>query len=204
MEATDAQLTRNRSLFVFDAGEWTLTGCTADEVEQLLADARGKSRIYRIHRAFPDGRMEPAGRPSANGSSWKAECSFISRKRRPPELILTNSGARREFLRPRPRSGYPTARGCRMGRRRSVGHGPGLSGRSRRGRIRLAAGRRLLGGAFVEGGLRYDELFAAAARHRRTAGSCGRRDSRAGASMICWPSARRNPPADERRRFPQN
>ena len=49
MEATDAQLTRNRSLFVFDAGEWTLTGCTADEVEQLLADPRaGKAaRILR-------------------------------------------------------------------------------------------------------------------------------------------------------------
>lgn len=63
MEATDAQLTRNRSLFVFDAGEWTLTGCTADEVEQLLADPRaGKAaRIYRIHRAFPDGRMELQG-----------------------------------------------------------------------------------------------------------------------------------------------
>lgn len=63
MSVPDAGISPIRSLFVFDAGEWTLSGCTADEVEQLLADPRsGRSPlVYRIHRAYPDGRMELQG-----------------------------------------------------------------------------------------------------------------------------------------------
>ncbi len=50
---------RYRGLYVYDFGEWTAVGYTADEVAVLLeSEAYRGGKVYRIHRASPDGRME--------------------------------------------------------------------------------------------------------------------------------------------------
>jgi hypothetical protein len=53
---------RYRGLYVFDFGEWTAIGYTADEVATLLESEQHRDgKVYRIHRAWPDGRMELQG-----------------------------------------------------------------------------------------------------------------------------------------------
>jgi hypothetical protein len=53
---------RLQGLYVYDFGAWTAVGYTAPEIAILLEDQdyRG-GKIYRIHRASPDGRMELQG-----------------------------------------------------------------------------------------------------------------------------------------------
>ena len=54
--------TRLRGLYVFDFGEWTAVGYTADEIAVLLEqESYRDGRVYRIHRAQPDGQMELRG-----------------------------------------------------------------------------------------------------------------------------------------------
>lgn len=54
--------TRYRGLYVFDFGEWCAVGYTALEIETLLESEQYRSgKVYRIHRAWPDGRMELRG-----------------------------------------------------------------------------------------------------------------------------------------------
>jgi hypothetical protein len=49
-------------LYVFDFGEWTAVGYTADEIATLLESEQYRSgRIYKIARAMPDGYMELRG-----------------------------------------------------------------------------------------------------------------------------------------------
>lgn len=51
-------------LYVFDFGEQVAVGYTADEVAVLLESEKyAEGKIYRIHRAQPDGTMELAGVP---------------------------------------------------------------------------------------------------------------------------------------------
>lgn len=51
-----------RGLYVFDFGEWSAVGYTADEIAILLEDPRYREgKVYRIHGATPDGRMELQG-----------------------------------------------------------------------------------------------------------------------------------------------
>ncbi|RMF83355.1 MAG: hypothetical protein D6744_04825, partial [Planctomycetota bacterium] len=46
-------------LYVFDFGEWAAVGYTADEIAVLLEEPRyEEGKVYRIHRAYPDGTME--------------------------------------------------------------------------------------------------------------------------------------------------
>lgn len=53
---------RLRGLYVYDFGEWTAVGYTADEIAILLEHERYRGgRIYKIHRATPDGQMELRG-----------------------------------------------------------------------------------------------------------------------------------------------
>ncbi len=49
-------------LYVYDFGDWTAVGYTAEEIAILLDDVtcRGGT-VYKIHRATPDGRMELRG-----------------------------------------------------------------------------------------------------------------------------------------------
>ena len=53
---------RLQGLYVYDFGEWTAVGYTADEIAFLLEDKNhGGGKVYKIHRAWPDGRMELRG-----------------------------------------------------------------------------------------------------------------------------------------------
>lgn len=53
---------RYAGLYVYDAGEWCAVGYTADEIAVLLeSPAHAGGKIYKIRRAWPDGRMELAG-----------------------------------------------------------------------------------------------------------------------------------------------
>lgn len=55
---------RYRGLYVVDFGEWTAVGYTADEVATLFESEQFRGgKAYRIHRAWPDGRMELIGIP---------------------------------------------------------------------------------------------------------------------------------------------
>jgi len=50
---------RYEGLYVFDFGDHAGVGFTAEEVAELLDSERYKDgKVYRIQRAFPDGRME--------------------------------------------------------------------------------------------------------------------------------------------------
>ena len=49
-------------LYVFDFGEHTGTGFTAQEVAELLESEKYKDcKVYKIHKAYPDGRLELKG-----------------------------------------------------------------------------------------------------------------------------------------------
>ncbi len=53
---------RLRGLYVYDFGEWTAVGYTAEEIAILLDDETYRDgKIYKIHRATPDGQMELRG-----------------------------------------------------------------------------------------------------------------------------------------------
>lgn len=53
---------RYKGLYVFDFGEWCAVGYTAEEIAMLLESEKYRDgKVYRIHRAAPDGRMELAG-----------------------------------------------------------------------------------------------------------------------------------------------
>ncbi|MBN2446235.1 MAG: hypothetical protein JXO22_05900 [Phycisphaerae bacterium] len=53
---------RYAGLYVFDFGEWTAVGYTADEVAMLLESEQYQSgQVYKIHRVTPDGQMEVRG-----------------------------------------------------------------------------------------------------------------------------------------------
>jgi hypothetical protein len=49
-------------LYVFDFGENTGVGFTAEEVAELLESEKYKNgKVYKIHKAYPDGRLELKG-----------------------------------------------------------------------------------------------------------------------------------------------
>ena len=51
-----------RGLYVYDFGEWTAVGYTAEEIAVLLeSEAYRDGKVYRIHRASPAGQMELHG-----------------------------------------------------------------------------------------------------------------------------------------------
>lgn len=59
-EIADAQA--YAGLYVFDFGEWTALGYTAEEIAVLLEEQRyADGQVYRIRRATPDGRFELMG-----------------------------------------------------------------------------------------------------------------------------------------------
>jgi hypothetical protein len=54
--------TRFRGLYVYDFGDWTAVGYTAEEIAILLEDESWRGgKVYKIHRATPDGQMELRG-----------------------------------------------------------------------------------------------------------------------------------------------
>jgi hypothetical protein len=53
---------RLRGLYVYDFGEWTAIGYTAEEIAVLLEhESYRGGKVYKIHRASPDGQMELRG-----------------------------------------------------------------------------------------------------------------------------------------------
>jgi len=51
-----------QGLYVFDFGDHVGVGFTAEEVAELLESERYKDgKVYKIHRAYPDGRLELKG-----------------------------------------------------------------------------------------------------------------------------------------------
>jgi len=49
-------------LYIFDFGDHTGVGFTAEEVAELLESEKYKdSKVYKIHRAYPDGKLELRG-----------------------------------------------------------------------------------------------------------------------------------------------
>ena len=53
---------RYRGLYIYDFGDWTAVGYTAEEIATLLeSEAYRDGRAYKIHRALPDGQMELRG-----------------------------------------------------------------------------------------------------------------------------------------------
>jgi len=49
-------------LYIFDFGDHVGVGFTAEEVAELLESERYKDgKVYKIHRAYPDGRLELKG-----------------------------------------------------------------------------------------------------------------------------------------------
>jgi hypothetical protein len=56
---------RYAGLYVFDFGDQAAVGYTAEEVAALLDSQRyADGKVYRIHRALPDGTIELAGVPT--------------------------------------------------------------------------------------------------------------------------------------------
>jgi hypothetical protein len=52
-------------LYIFDFGDHVGTGFTAQEVAELLESEKYKNRkVYKIHKAYPDGRLELKGIPA--------------------------------------------------------------------------------------------------------------------------------------------
>lgn len=52
-------------LYIFDFGDHTGVGFTAEEVAELLESEKHKdSKVYKIHKAYPDGRLELKGVPA--------------------------------------------------------------------------------------------------------------------------------------------
>ena len=52
-------------LYIFDFGDHTGVGFTAEEVAELLESEKYKdSKVYKIHRAYPDGTLELKGVPA--------------------------------------------------------------------------------------------------------------------------------------------
>ncbi len=53
---------RYRGLYVFDFGEWSAVGYTAEEIAVLLETEQYRhGQVYKIHRAYPDGHLELRG-----------------------------------------------------------------------------------------------------------------------------------------------
>lgn len=51
-------------LYVFDFGDHTGVGFTAQEVAELLESERYRGgKVYKIYKAYPDGKLELKGRP---------------------------------------------------------------------------------------------------------------------------------------------
>ena len=52
-------------LYIFDFGDHAGVGFTAEEVAELLESEKYKhGKVYKIHRAYPDGRLELKGVPA--------------------------------------------------------------------------------------------------------------------------------------------
>jgi len=62
-------------LYIFDFGDHTGVGFTAEEVAELLESEKYKDgKVYKIHKAYPDGRLELKGVP---GETFQLEAGMF-------------------------------------------------------------------------------------------------------------------------------
>ncbi len=62
-------------LYIFDFGDHTGVGFTAEEVAELLESEKYKDgKVYKIHKAYPDGRLEIKGVP---GETFQLETGMF-------------------------------------------------------------------------------------------------------------------------------
>ena len=72
-------------LYIFDFGDHTGVGFTAQEVAELLESEKYRDgKVYKIHRAYPDGRLELKGVP-AETFELEAGMFFYSNDRKTAE-----------------------------------------------------------------------------------------------------------------------
>ncbi len=72
---------RYTGLYIFDFGDQAGVGFTAEEVAELLESERYREgKVYKIHRAYPDGRLEIRGVP-AQTFQLESGMLFYSAKR---------------------------------------------------------------------------------------------------------------------------
>lgn len=66
---------RYTGLYVFDFGDHAGVGFTAEEVAELLDSERYRQgKVYKIYRAYPDGRLELKGMPA---ESFQLEAGML-------------------------------------------------------------------------------------------------------------------------------
>ena len=66
---------RYTGLYVFDFGDWTAVGYTAEEIAILLeSENYHEGKVYKIHRVSPDGQMELRG---ISGNRFRIECGIF-------------------------------------------------------------------------------------------------------------------------------
>jgi len=57
--------TKYVGLYIVDFGDYTSVGFTAQEVAEILESEKYKdAKVYKIHRAYPDGKLELKGVPA--------------------------------------------------------------------------------------------------------------------------------------------
>ena len=62
-------------LYIFDFGDHTGVGFTAEEVGELLESEKYRDgKVYKIHKAYPDGRLELKGVP---GETFQLEAGMF-------------------------------------------------------------------------------------------------------------------------------
>jgi len=67
-------------LYIFDFGDYASVGFTAQEVAELLESEKYKAgKVYKIHKAYPDGKLELKGVP-AEIFQLEAGMFFYSKK----------------------------------------------------------------------------------------------------------------------------
>jgi hypothetical protein len=70
-----SQPDRYRGLYVFDFGEWTAVGYSAEEIAVLLEREQYRTgKVYKIVRTSPDGQMELRGIPTER---WHVESGMF-------------------------------------------------------------------------------------------------------------------------------
>jgi hypothetical protein len=73
------QPVRYTGLYVFDFGDSVAVGYTADEIAVLLESGRyPDGKAYKIHRAYPDGRLEMKG---VSNTRFRGEDGFFFYRR---------------------------------------------------------------------------------------------------------------------------
>lgn len=101
---------RYRGLYVFDFGEWSAVGYTAEEIAVLLESPEYRNgKVYKIQRASSDGRMELMGVASER-FQLESGIFFYCGDERAARVIFDQLSAQAEAVPPPTRSQLHLAR----------------------------------------------------------------------------------------------